>query len=61
MKADKTESALQRLKEYEDAEKSEHIQRCEKCGSLKITAYIDEDYFSNPLRYSCKCGNTWAG
>jgi formate dehydrogenase maturation protein FdhE len=51
-----------KLERMHEAYKNGYIQSCPKCGSFKVTSYIDEDYFSNPLRYGCaECKHQWAG
>ena len=45
-----------------EAFKNGYIQQCDKCKSFKISTYVDEDYFSNPLRCECRdCKNSWSG
>ena len=45
-----------------EAYKGDYIVQCPKCGSFKVGHYVDEDYFSNPLRAYCSdCKEEWAG
>jgi len=50
-----TKQESKEFEAYKQAEQQGYIKRCEKCGSLKILVYTDEDYFSDMIR--CICGN----
>jgi|GEM_PF-4644494 len=49
------------LEQLYKAAEGGYIKRCNKCGSLRVYIYTDEDYFSDMTRCKCDdCGHRFA-